>query len=111
MDEKLRIKIRGLVDRTQSLINRANPGPWEASDSGFVSDSDGFVVCHLTARRGAKRWDWEKNPNAPLIAEARALLPEMSGLLVELVQLLDEFDAAEKSSALDDLFDGQRATS
>ena len=86
MDEKLRIKIQGLVDRTQCLISRANPGPWQASDSGFVSDSEGFVVCHLTARRGAKRWDWEKNPNAPLIAEARALLPEMSALLAELLR-------------------------
>lgn len=111
MDRKLHIKIQGLVDRTHHLISRANPGPWEASDSGFISDSEGFVVCHLTARRGAKRWDWEKNPNAPLIAEARVLLPEMSALLLEMAKLLDEFDSAEKPSALGDLFDGQRASS
>jgi hypothetical protein len=110
MDENLRIKIRGLIDRTQRVLARANPGPWQASDSGFVSDADGFVVCHLTARRGAQRWDWERNPNTPLIAEARVLLPEMSDVLVELTRLLDEFEAAENPSAASDLFDCQRAT-
>lgn len=77
------------IERSQQLTKWSHPGPWVPSDSGFVSDAEGYVVCHMTARRGAKQWDWEKNPNTDLIAEARNLVPEMSALLVELLSLVE----------------------
>lgn len=87
MDEDFRQRARGALERARRITHRSSPAPWDASDSGYVSDKDGFVVCHLTARRGAARWDWERNPNAAFIAEARELVPELAALLQS---LLDE---------------------
>ena len=86
----LKERVEAVLAKAKAVSAKASPAPWEASDTGYVSDSDGFVVCHLTARRGAKRWDWEKNPNAAFIAESRALLPEVSSLLEELLKELED---------------------
>lgn len=96
MNSSLKGRIEAVIQRARAVSARSSPPPWDASDSGYVSDSDGFVVCHLTARRGAQRWDWEKNPNATFIAQARELVPEMSSLLEELLEEVLDDDEPSK---------------
>ncbi len=75
-----------LVGRARSLLDKASPGPWEVNDSGYVSDREGFVVAHVTARRGAKLWQQKINPNAEFVTEAHELLEELSDVLQKIVE-------------------------
>lgn len=86
MDEDFKFRVKLALEQAEKITRRTSPGPWEASDSGHISDREGFVVCHLTARRGALRWDWERNPNAAFIAQSRQLIPQLTELLKELVE-------------------------
>ncbi len=79
--QKLNDEAKRLIGRVRELLHEANPGPWNSSDSGHITDSDGFVVAHLTARRGSTRWEHRANPNAELIAESEQLLRELASIL------------------------------
>lgn len=82
-EAELHRETKRLVERVRQLLDGANPGPWNSSDSGHVTDCDGYVIAHLTARRGANRWETSDNPNAELIAESEHLLRELTSLLDE----------------------------
>lgn len=80
-DPDLEKQARELIARVRELLAQANPGPWNSSDSGHITDREGYVIAHLTARRGANRWETKDNPNAELIAESEHLLRELAVVL------------------------------
>ena len=88
-EAELHREAKRLIARVRELLEGANPGPWSSSDSGHVTDCEGYVIAHLTARRGASRWETRDNPNAELIAESEHLLRELTELLDEYQGLVE----------------------
>ena len=70
-----------LAAQARSLIESASPGPWQAHDSGYVSDKDGYVVAQIANRRGDRLWDDRMNPNTEFVTEAHRLLLELTETL------------------------------